>query len=174
MSLTSLVIPLLLAGTASFALGKKVDVYAALTKGAEEGLGVLLRIIPALVGLLTAVAMGALPGGKPLSDRRNIVLTKGSLSVEGAETVHSCRELQSLLDGEAEESVFVIGGGSVYAALLPLCRRVLVTKVDADVEADTFFPNLDKLPNWTVLSESGPYTENGLTYRFIDYGNTSL
>jgi len=118
--------------------------------------------------------MGALPGGKPLSDRRNIVLTKGSLSVEGAETVHSCRELQSLLDGEAEESVFVIGGGSVYAALLPLCRRVLVTKVDADVEADTFFPNLDKLPNWTVLSESGPYTENGLTYRFIDYGNTSL
>lgn len=57
MSLTSLVIPLLLAGTASFALGKKVDVYAALTKGAEEGLGVLLRIIPALVGLLTAVAM---------------------------------------------------------------------------------------------------------------------
>jgi len=57
MSLTSLVIPLLLAGTATFALGKKVDVYAALTKGAEEGLGVLLRIIPALVGLLTAVAM---------------------------------------------------------------------------------------------------------------------
>lgn len=57
MNLTSLVIPLLLAGTASFALGKKVDVYAALTKGAEEGLGVLLRIIPALVGLLTAVAM---------------------------------------------------------------------------------------------------------------------
>lgn len=57
MNLSSFVIPTLLAGVALYGLGKKVDVYAALTHGAEEGLGVLLRIIPALVGLLTAVSM---------------------------------------------------------------------------------------------------------------------
>ena len=57
MSWTGAIIPLLLAGSALFALGKRVDVYAALTRGAEEGLGVLLRILPALVGLLTAVSM---------------------------------------------------------------------------------------------------------------------
>ena len=57
MNLSSLVIPVLLAGVAVCGLGRKVDVYAALTHGAEEGLTVLLRIIPALVGLLTAVAM---------------------------------------------------------------------------------------------------------------------
>ena len=57
MNLSSLVIPVLLAGVALYGLGKRVDVYAALTHGAEEGLSVLLRIVPALVGLLTAVSM---------------------------------------------------------------------------------------------------------------------
>lgn len=57
MNLSSLVIPVLLAGVAVCGMGKRVDVYAALTHGAEEGLTVLLRVIPALVGLLTAVSM---------------------------------------------------------------------------------------------------------------------
>ena len=57
MQLSSVLIPALLAGTAVFAMGKRVNVYNALTRGAEEGLSVLLRIIPALVGLLTAVYM---------------------------------------------------------------------------------------------------------------------
>ena len=57
MNLSSLVIPVLLAAVAVCGLGRRVDVYAALTHGAEEGLGGLLRIVPALVGLLTAVAM---------------------------------------------------------------------------------------------------------------------
>lgn len=57
MNVSSLVIPLLLAVVAMWGMGKRVDVYAALTHGAEEGLTVLLHIIPNLVGLLTAVAM---------------------------------------------------------------------------------------------------------------------
>ena len=56
-SFSSLVLPLLLAAVAVCGMGRRVDVYAALTRGAEEGLRVLLRIIPALVGLLTAVSM---------------------------------------------------------------------------------------------------------------------
>ena len=50
-------IPVLLAGVALYGMGKRVDVYGALTHGAEEGLTVLLKVLPALVGLLTAVAM---------------------------------------------------------------------------------------------------------------------
>ena len=57
MNLSSLVVPVLLAAVAAVGLGKRVDVYSALTHGAEEGLTVLLRVIPALVGLLTAVSM---------------------------------------------------------------------------------------------------------------------
>ena len=57
MNLSSLIIPLLLSAVAVCGMGRRVDVYGALTRGAEEGLTVLLRIIPALVGLLTAVSM---------------------------------------------------------------------------------------------------------------------
>lgn len=66
MNLSSFVIPVLLAAVAMWGLGRRVDVYAALTRGAEEGLRTLLRIVPALVGLLTAVSMfrasGAMDG----------------------------------------------------------------------------------------------------------------
>jgi len=57
MNLSSFVIPVLLAAVAAYGMGRRVDVYAALTRGAEDGLSVLIRIIPALVGLLTAVSM---------------------------------------------------------------------------------------------------------------------
>lgn len=57
MDYSAYVVPLLLMGTALYALGKRVNVYEALTKGAEEGLGILLRILPPLVGLMTAVYM---------------------------------------------------------------------------------------------------------------------
>lgn len=57
MNFSSYVLPVLLSTVAVYGMGKKVDVYSALTHGAEEGLTVLLHIIPALVGLLTAVSM---------------------------------------------------------------------------------------------------------------------
>ena len=80
MNLSSLVIPLLLAGVAVYGMGRRVDVYSALTHGAEEGLTVLLRIVPALVGLLTAVSMFRASGAMewfsclcaPLLDRLGI------------------------------------------------------------------------------------------------------
>ena len=57
MSLSELVVPVLLCFTACYALGKRVDVYTALTRGAEEGLNVLVHILPSLIALLTAVYM---------------------------------------------------------------------------------------------------------------------
>ena len=65
-SLSSLLVPAMLAGTALFAMGRKVDVYSALTHGAETGLTVMLRIIPARVGLLTAVYMFRASGAMEL------------------------------------------------------------------------------------------------------------
>lgn len=114
------------------------------------------------------------PGGKPLPKRRNIVISQNAeLEVADAEVVRSPQAALELAGGADTENLWVIGGGSVYAALLPQCERVFLTKVDARVDdADTFFPNLDKLPGWEVAGSSGPVTENGLTYRFVDYINT--
>lgn len=57
MDLSSLIVPLLLTATALYGLARKVDVYAALSAGAESGLTTLIRILPPLVGLLTAISM---------------------------------------------------------------------------------------------------------------------
>jgi dihydrofolate reductase len=117
----------------------------------------------------------SLPGGKGLPKRRNIVLTSHNIEIEGAEVVHTTEEMLKAVENEDTDTVFVIGGGSLYTALLPLCKRVYLTKVDAVGEgADTWFPNLDKLPNWQVEQESEPIEENGISYRFIDYVNTKL
>ena len=66
MNLSSLIIPVLLAFVAIWGMGRRVDVYNALTHGAEEGLRVLLRIIPSLVCLLTAVSMFRASGAAEL------------------------------------------------------------------------------------------------------------
>ena len=57
MSMSTLVVTVILCFPACFAMRRRVDVYSALTKGAEEGLTVLLHILPSLIGLLTAVYM---------------------------------------------------------------------------------------------------------------------
>ena len=57
MDFSSYLIPLLLSFTALLALFRKVDVYGILTEGAQEGITILLRILPSLVGLMTAVYM---------------------------------------------------------------------------------------------------------------------
>ena len=55
--LCDMIVPVTLAGVALYAIGRRVDVYSALVAGAGEGLGVLLRIVPSLIGLMTAVYM---------------------------------------------------------------------------------------------------------------------
>ena len=76
--MTELLVPLILCGAAMYGQWKRVDVYAALMVGAGDGLGVLLRIVPALVGLLTAVYMlrasGALELAEGKGPRRQIEL----------------------------------------------------------------------------------------------------
>ena len=124
--------------------------------------------------ILGRKTLDSFPGGKPLPKRRNIVITRNpDLTVEGAEIASGPEEALALAQGD--ENIWVIGGGSVYTALLSRCVRVYLTKVDQAAEyADTFFPNLDKLPNWKVEKRAEPVEENGLTYRFIDYVNTAL
>ena len=118
--------------------------------------------------------LDSFPGGRPLPKRRNIVITRDpAFSREGCEIVHTPEDALALAGDE--ENVWLIGGGSIYAALLGRCRRASVTRVDSTVsDADTFFPDLDALPNWKIERTGEAVTENGLTYRFVDYVNTAL
>ena len=106
------------------------------------------------------------PGGRPLSNRRNIVLTRGDLTVDGAEVAHTAEEAVALA---GNDRCLVIGGASVYRALLSCCERIYVTKIDACPPSDSFFPDLDSSPDWEIEREGDVMEEDGVRFRFVDY-----
>lgn len=126
--------------------------------------------------ILGRKTLDSFPGGRPLPKRRNIVITRSpSFAREGAEVVQSPQAALDLAAGTEPDKLWVIGGGKIYAALLPQCKRVYLTKVDAAAkDADTFFPNLDQLPGWEVEHTGAPIQENGLTYHFVEYINQNI
>ena len=99
--------------------------------------------------------MESLPGKEPLKDRVNIVLSRnGNLKKDRFIICHSLAELLSVLKNYDSDDVYVIGGESVYAQLLPYCTEAYVTKIENTYSADKFFPNLDQLSPWK-LAEVG-------------------
>ncbi|HJC49364.1 MAG TPA: dihydrofolate reductase [Candidatus Anaerostipes avistercoris] len=110
------------------------------------------------------------PNGKPLPKRTNIVLTKNkNYAAKGAIVVHSKEELLEELKKYPEEDIFVIGGESIYRMLLPYCTTAYVTRTDYAYDADTYFPNLDELPEWKLVEESEEETYFDIEYRFTKY-----
>ncbi len=107
------------------------------------------------------------PGGKPLPNRVNLVLTRQAISVPGARTVHSPEAAAEL--AKEFHRVFVIGGGSVYRQMLPYCDCAYVTKVHMTPESDTFFPNLDESAQWRREERLQAGEENGVTYEIWRY-----
>lgn len=115
----------------------------------------------------------SLPGGQPLGNRENIVLTRDrNYRVKGAVVCHSVEEALELLRGKNQEDVFVIGGQSIYEQFLPYCGTAHVTYVDYAYDADTLFPNLDRDPDWRLVQESDEQTYFDLCYYFRQYERT--
>lgn len=110
------------------------------------------------------------PGGLPLKNRTNIVLSGNpDYQVNGAIVVHSLQELLEEIKKYPKDQVYCIGGDSVYKMLLPYCDTAQVTKIDFAYEADRYFPNLDEMPQWQVAAESEEQTYFDLEYRFVRY-----
>ena len=107
------------------------------------------------------------PGGKPLPNRVNVVLSSGTPDTEGIVVCHSVEQV--LETAKEAEKVMVIGGGSVYKLLLPYCDRVYVTKVHACPTSDTYFPNLDADKNWVITQILQQGEENGIAYEMCLY-----
>lgn len=117
--------------------------------------------------LLGRKTLESFPGGRPLPDRRHIVLTRGELPPHPQITVCATVE-QALALAEGKE-VWVIGGEQIYSAFLPHCAEAYITRVDALRQADRHLPNLDALPDW-YLAQAGQWKESGgLRFRFCRY-----
>lgn len=113
------------------------------------------------------------PGGQPLSNRTNIVLTTDqNYQKKNALVVHSLEELFHNLQQYQSEDVFVIGGESIYRQLLDQCETAYITKIDYQYQADAWFPNLDELPQWEITAKSEEQTYFDLEYYFLKYQGT--
>lgn len=104
--------------------------------------------------------------GRPLPGRRNVIVSRSLREAPaGTELVASPEAALALL-AEAEE-VMVMGGGQLYAALLPLAQRLYITRIDARIDGDTRFPAMNE-QEWRLVSEQyRPADErNGYDCRF--------
>ena len=104
---------------------------------------------------------------RPLPGRGNVVVTRNSdWSAQGADRAGSIEDALRLLEGEG--TVFVIGGGEIYAAALPSADELLLTEIDAEIEGDTYFPNWDPDDFEEVARERNVSSE-GVPFSFVTY-----
>jgi dihydrofolate reductase len=111
----------------------------------------------------------SLPGGRPLPSRTNIVLSRNALFRADCEIFSSFGDCVSRLASADPSAVYIAGGAEIYAQFLPYCDECLITKIEALLPADSFFPNLDEDGAFECVWESEPQSENGFTYRFTRY-----
>ena len=110
------------------------------------------------------------PGPRALPNRVNIVLTADkSWNAPDVIVCHSLEELFNQISRYDTETVYVIGGSSVYEQLLPYCDTAYVTKVDSSKTADKFFPDLDEKSDWVIKCESEASEYNGTNFKFVTY-----
>lgn len=142
-----------------FSLPKDMKFFRETTKG---------KVV--VMGLNT---LKSFPNGKPLKNRVNIVLCPDDVD-EDVITVHNLAELFEEIKKYPKDDVFVVGGASVYRALIPHCTEVLVTKVNVSGGADVFVPDLDKDENFTLAYESEAEEDNGYEIKFCTYRNKKV
>jgi dihydrofolate reductase len=106
--------------------------------------------------------------GRPLPGRRNLVISRNpQWQADGAEHAGSLDDALAWLDGQPR--AFVIGGGEIYAQALPLADELILTEIDADLDADAFFPAWDRT-QFAAAETSGLQTsEQGYPYRWVTY-----
>ena len=102
--------------------------------------------------------------GKPLPDRKNIVLTRDeNLKLDGAFVAHTLKKAIELAD---EGEIYVIGGAQIYELALPFADKLHLTLVDGKKEADVFFPDFSQFTKKTLIEKR---EHEGISYSFVDF-----
>lgn len=107
------------------------------------------------------------PGQKPLPGRVNVALTRSTGEIPGFTVCNSPEEAVEL--AKTAQRAMVIGGGSIYRQMLPMCDTAYVTKVHCTPESDTFFPDLDIDPQWVLEQVLQSGEEDGIGYEMCLY-----
>jgi dihydrofolate reductase len=104
--------------------------------------------------------------GKPLPKRRNIIVTRQDIAINGCEVVNSVEAALALCEGE--EEVFIVGGAEIYKQSLHLVNRIYLTMVHQSFDADSFFPEINADEWKETAHEDFPADEkHSVPYSFI-------
>lgn len=107
---------------------------------------------------------------RPLPERRNLVLSgDASYRPAGAEVFASLDDALAACEGDC----FVIGGELTYRDALPRCERLYATEIDAELDGDAFFPELDA-EEWRCVEDGERLVENDLGFTFKTYERAAL
>ena len=107
------------------------------------------------------------PGGKPLPGRVNVAISRNVSEIPGFTVCKTVEEAAEL--AKTAQRAMVIGGGSIYRQMLPMCDKAIITKVHTTTQCDTYFPNLDEDPEWVMAEVLGSGEEDGIGYEFCVY-----
>ena len=115
------------------------------------------------------------PESKPLKNRTKIVLSQDPThNYEGVINVHTFEDfLKEMKKQAVRDTVFVIGGASIYRQTLPYVDEVYLTKVNADGGAEVFFVNLDEEKDFELVKESEPEMDGEIEIKFCVYKNNN-
>lgn len=115
------------------------------------------------------------PGEKPLWGRSTLVLSSSGFERNDCMVFHSKEELIRLVvELSKTQDVYIIGGASIYNLFLPYYNKVYVTMVEAVIEdADTFFPNLFKHPEFDCNFSGITLEENGYRFQFDEFNRNN-
>jgi dihydrofolate reductase len=111
--------------------------------------------------------------GRPLPGRQNIVITRNpEFEAVGADV---CTSLSAAVDISSSGEIMVIGGGQLYALALPFAQRMVLTMIDIQPDADTWFPEWQKR-DWQLTDECHfpADVKNGLAYRVLELQRITL
>lgn len=109
--------------------------------------------------------------GRPLPGRVNIVLTRdNSWSAQGVEVVNDLESAiavaKKTCTATGADELMVIGGEQIYRKFLPAANKLYLTKVEAEIEGDAYFPNIDE-KKWQQVAEKIPEKAGNYAYRFV-------
>ena len=102
---------------------------------------------------------------RPLPKRKNIIL---SSSLSNQKGIYIARTIDEALELTEGKDTYAIGGKSVYELILPLTKRLEITRVHRDFEGDTFFPEIN-WDEWRIFMRKDYVSENDIPYSFLTY-----
>lgn len=125
------------------------------------------------MGKVVVMGRGTLdsfPGGKPLKNRTNVVLTRDkNFAREGAVAFTSKEDVLEYLKQFNSDDIYILGGAQIYELMRDECDEALVTKVQKSAQCDAFFFDIDSDSEWSLSSESECMEHEGLKFTFCKY-----